>query len=528
MMKVLIICACITLLVGLSSPACATANPTFPKAVLDLIAEQYPEHTITSKSGFGNEQQGQYALVLNKEKQHVLVIAEKEKAEPAYRLTIENPTAFMPGDTHPSAMIDTGGGDSLFYSFTGEDYHWSFHSVKQDGQWGDVDLQLHTLYPYPNDEEQIGQYMHLVDDQLFSTTTYEDSEGNVKETYVYPPIPAPQLKGKLAVHQVDWQLFPIPPEALLSQETGTSHPDTLEALTPEGWTLISANMNVGGIYVLGIDAQGDTRLLLKRWQAEPLYPTRGGYVDTISAPLPEGIRLQAKILGSAASLFQDEDNRGFTFGQNVDGDWMLGFVMAQDWYSVYPFFLYLPSSTDETFYYGNFPYGDIRSIDLTGIPNTFEEAKSILDQSGWAKVNNPNPQDRLHLRTRPERGADSLGKFYNGTPVKVLERQGDWVRVQIAHLDGWMMAEYLAFGRDANHVQRAFPGMVGLESLEDCEMPLYARADENSPVITSRSTSHSLEYWIVGVVDEEWYFVYFYRDGIGGYIQQKWFWEGNG
>ena len=528
MMKALIICACITLLVGLSSPACATANPTFPKAVLDLIAEQYPEHTITSKSGFGNEQQGQYALVLNKEKQHVLVIAEKEKAEPAYRLTIENPTAFMPGDTHPSAMIDTGGGDSLFYSFTGEEYHWSFHSVKQNGQWGDVDLQLHTLYPYPNDEEQIGQYMHLVDDQLFSTTTYEDREGNVKETYVYPPIPAPQLVGKLALHQVDWQLFPTSPEGLVSQLSGTPHPETLEALTPEGWTLISANMNVGGIYVLGKDAQGNTRLLLKRWQAEPLNPTQGDYVDTISAPLPVGIRLQTGIYGAAATLYQDEDNRGFTFGQNVDGDWMLGFVMAQDWYSVYPFFLYLPSSTDETFYYGNFPYGDIRSIDLTGIPTTFEEAKSILDQSGWAKVNNPNPQDRLHLRTRPQRGADSIGKFYNGTPVKVLERQGDWVRVQIAHLDGWMMAEYLAFGRDANRVQRAFPGMVGLESLEDREMPLYAQADENSPVITSRSISHSLEYWILGVVDEEWYFVYFYHDGIGGYIQQKWFWEGNG
>ena len=287
-------------------------------------------------------------------------------------------------------------------------------------------------------------------------------------------------------------------------------------------------MNVGGIYVLGIDAQGDTRLLLKRWQAEPLYPTRGGYVDTISAPLPAGIRLQAKILGSAASLFQDEDDRGFTFGQNVDRDWMLGFVMAQDWYSVNPFFLLHPSSTDETFYYGNFPYGDIRSIDLTGIPDTFEEAKGILDQSGWAKVNNPNPQDRLHLRARPQRGADSLGKFYNGTPVKVLERQGDWVRVQIAHLDGWMMAAYLAFGQDANRVQRAFPDMVGLESLEDREMPLYAQANENSPIIASRSISYSMEYWILGVVDEEWYFVYFCHDGIGGYIQQKWFWEGNG
>ena len=64
-------------------------------------------------------------------------------------------------------------------------------------------------------------------------------------------------------------------------------------------------------------------------------------------------------------------------------------------------------------------------------------------------VNNPNPADRLHLRVSPERGATSLGKFYNGTPVRVLEERGDWVQVEIGldgNLTGWMMKKYLAFG----------------------------------------------------------------------------------
>lgn len=526
MKKTWVLCICLALLVGLLPPSFAAANPALPQVVLDLIAQKYPAHTLTSKSGFGDEQQGQYALVLSKDGQHVLVIAEKEKAAPAYSLTIENPTAIMPGDSKPSVMIDTGGGDSLFYSFTSEEYYWSFHSVKQDGQWGDADVQLYTQIPDTSDGEQIGQYMHLADSLLFSTTTYEDREGNVKETYVYPPIPAPHLKDKLALHQVIWQLFPQNPQGLVNLESGTPHPDTLKALTPQGWTLISAETNADGIYVLGKDAKGDTRLLLKRWQANPLYPTQGDYADTVSAPLPKGIRLQAGSMGGGASLYLDEANRAFSFAYRQDGSWRLDFVMAKDWYGVDP--LHHPSSADTAYYYGDFPLGDIRTIDVSGIPNTFAGAVNALDQRGWAKVNNPSPNDRLHLRAQPRRGAASLGKFYNGTPVKVLETKGDWARVQIAHLHGWMMADYLAFGREMNQVQPAFPGMVGLESLEGQELPLYTRPDESSPVSLRRVIFYEPYYWIIGAVDEEWYFLYFFEEGTGGYIRQQWFWEGNG
>ena len=55
------------------------------------------------------------------------------------------------------------------------------------------------------------------------------------------------------------------------------------------------------------------------------------------------------------------------------------------------------------------------------LPNSVEALPAAMDKTGWAVVNNPNPADRLHLRVSPERGATSLGKFYNGTPVQVLE-----------------------------------------------------------------------------------------------------------
>ena len=63
-------------------------------------------------------------------------------------------------------------------------------------------------------------------------------------------------------------------------------------------------------------------------------------------------------------------------------------------------------------------------------------------------INNPDPADRLHLRSYASTQAPSLGKSYNGAPITVLEDNGKgWVRVRVglapATLTGWMQKTYL-------------------------------------------------------------------------------------
>lgn len=67
----------------------------------------------------------------------------------------------------------------------------------------------------------------------------------------------------------------------------------------------------------------------------------------------------------------------------------------------------------------------------------------------FAVVSNPDPADRLNLRTKPSTSAISLGKFYNGTPVTVLGTQGEWAYVELyKDFRGFMLIEYLSFDRD--------------------------------------------------------------------------------
>ena len=61
-----------------------------------------------------------------------------------------------------------------------------------------------------------------------------------------------------------------------------------------------------------------------------------------------------------------------------------------------------------------------------------------------AQVNNPNPTDRLNLRTAPNTEAPTLGKYYNGVNVQLLGAENNgWIKVGFGNLVGYMRAEFL-------------------------------------------------------------------------------------
>ncbi len=80
------------------------------------------------------------------------------------------------------------------------------------------------------------------------------------------------------------------------------------------------------------------------------------------------------------------------------------------------------------------------------------------DNAQYAVVYNPNPADRLNLRTRPDTGSISLGKFYNGTPVSVMRTEGEWAYVTLYDaFSGYMHTDFLRFGAQADATLSAMP-----------------------------------------------------------------------
>lgn len=71
------------------------------------------------------------------------------------------------------------------------------------------------------------------------------------------------------------------------------------------------------------------------------------------------------------------------------------------------------------------------------------QAASLL-LTDYRLVVNPAVGDRLNLRATPSTDAVSLGKFYTGAVVRILDEPSDWQKVSIGGLEGYMMQDYLS------------------------------------------------------------------------------------
>ncbi len=63
----------------------------------------------------------------------------------------------------------------------------------------------------------------------------------------------------------------------------------------------------------------------------------------------------------------------------------------------------------------------------------------------YCVVANPKSQDRLHLREQPSTKSRSLGRYFNGTQVEIIDQtnQDGWVHVRVEGQEGYMMLQYL-------------------------------------------------------------------------------------
>ncbi len=291
--------------------------------------------------------------------------------------------------------------------------------------------------------------------------------------------------------------------------------------------ILDSDLHRQGLLLLVEDEQGTRRL---QWVTDD----GAGYQLQSTQPLPKGAWLDVfHAEDGSVIIYWTEEIAGknrecyATYAVMPDGLWQLGYVMhgGRDdaGYSVCycgPRTEYSAASSNGILV-GTLPGSELFSADIAALP-TVDQLAAVLDRSGWAKVNNPNPADRLHLRTQPDKDAASLGKFYNGTPVQVLEERGSWCRVQIGtdgRLVGWMMKKYLVFGENMDGIDCAFPELVLRDMYE--RQPMYASAAKEG------QTHLDGEIWVVGVAEGNLY-VLLTPQGGTAYAPMDWFFEGNG
>ena len=281
------------------------------------------------------------------------------------------------------------------------------------------------------------------------------------------------------------------------------------------------------LILLTEDDDGQRRVMIAYQDAAGVYTTEETNV------LPPDTRLDTFHAGEN-EIELEFNNQEWGVGYHKtspDWEWRLNWVMGEDTdrtdYTVYWWGVsYSSSGTDGDYQQGqligSLENSNLMVTDFVSIPRTLAELKQTLNQNNWAVVCNPNPEDRLYLRPEAGNRDKSLGKFYNGTPVKVLETESEWCHVKIG-LDGpegWMMKKYLVFGDQMNSVEIAFPVKELKEEYQN-ETAWSDPEKTNHHGVLKDHTWH-----IMGVYED--LYILFDDNGNCAYAPVDWFWEGNG
>lgn len=505
-MKRMLITLCI--LLGLCT--FATAEEIDPAAV-ELMLSHHPGWKILVGDQCGNTA----AAALAQGDGRILCVTEKYDGR--WVLTIDNPTALLPGQT-PSLLMDTD--IALFWSYEDTTVDWPvqtrFSSFKRDGEWDTVSCTLAET----NGEGMIIEtsYCWRDDGVMWRLMNRCDWNDNMLSQRRSACVPARWLAPYMPLGTYDVNIVPRPN---LNYTGSWMRPQELaraaEELLP-GYTFLNGSVDDAGLELFMRRPDGSQVLVGVTSQG-----VTGDWCIVESTPLPADAFYGYENFSDYLYI----DHHLVSVQPFADGSWGIDCIwpetaedtivhMGQNWVGA------STRALDQRTI-GNHPWSDLTAIDWDTLPRTLQSAAGCVDPADWAVVNNPDPADRLHLRERADKSSASLGKYYNGTPVEVLKQGETWTQVRILGVEGWMMTRYLAFDGAALNVTPAMPDYMPRDSWP--EPLVYQQPRINS---ANQALPDGSQVIIIGILGDEWYHVWFSNTNHGGYMKQEDFWAGNG
>lgn len=137
---------------------------------------------------------------------------------------------------------------------------------------------------------------------------------------------------------------------------------------------------------------------------------------------------------------------------------------------------------------------------------------AFADNQATAIITGGNA-DRVHLRAQPSQGAESLGLYFAGTPVKYTGNLNEtWVSVQIGSEHGYMMSAFLSNKLEETYSLNTMRmGIVHTDSWVN----LRTKPSTNSQALMQMLDGDQVV--IMGETSSHWYYVT--RDGLAGYVK---------
>lgn len=481
----------LTLLVCLAVCAAALASAE------DAVRTRYPDAQNLQLQTWGDTA----AAVLTSGSTHVLCVLERDGGQWQWR--VDNPTALLQDRALPDLLLDCD--IALYWSYDSDDLSLSFSASRELDGWGYVAQNVQQFHQSAGLWHFTDHHLQwAVDGSLTHSWERCDENGNPLSAHQSETFAAPWLKDCIRLADFNAARFPV----YTFMEYEGQWPN--RAFMQEG----AAYLLPGYTFVDGALADGNLEFLMDRPDGQRVFVgcSFDGLVNLCeSSPMPK--ETGYGIENFTTSLYIGR--RHIDLKKFHNHPWWgidsLLFGGGEDlWLGMN---CLSPDHQMSSYYLGWHPWNNITAVDWNHLPVTVEEAAQSLSAEGWAVVANPDPADRLHLREKPNRSSRSLGKYYNGTPVQVWEIKGDWAHVDVGGTSGWMMKKYLRLEPDGPISTGAMPRLT----FEGESVELY---EADSLFTFSRQVDTRFDWLVIGILEDDWYHVWFPRTGEYGYIAQ--------
>ena len=444
-----------------------------------------------------------------------------EKRDGVWQIVIDNPTALLQDRDWPELYLDSE--QSIYWTYVLSDQAVvRYHSDRNtDGHWSPVD-QFHG-------NSGFGEYTHIWNTswdglnggEITRTFSISDDNDNEYGEHVMQILPASWLADCIWLENFDVSRFPtfIGTTDFYASENERFFRDAAAALMPE-YSFIKGMLKNDAMHFLMEKPDGIRVYVI----CENMSHRAVNLIE--SSPLPAGTMLGYQNFSDSLWI----DGRCVTIQLLRIGT--AGIEYIYDDQAGEEHFLFfgdrmITSEDSDQIVYGEHPWDDIAQIDWNMLPRTRDQASLQMDASNYAQVVNPNPDERLHLRERPDRKSPSLGKYYSGTPVTVLSEQGDWAEVMVGGRHGWMMKDFLDLGRqhDAALWLNTLP-MPHLSSKDNEMLKVYDEPQSGGYTYHMNADQNTMK--VIGIIGNDWYHVWFPATGEYGFVRQSDLWPGNG
>lgn len=458
------------------------------------------------------------ACVASKNDIKYLCIFEKKNNE--WHISIANPKVLIQKEDYPSLYLDSD--QALFWSYN--KISFNFVASRKDiytSRWI-VDLFAYNEHT----DKKVSEYCFTWSDEdngkILYTKQIDDENDNILMTEEEYEILVPWLREYITLDKFDIDKYLIAPYNFIdfNQWNMKFISSAAKYYLPENKLLFGQFCN-GNFHFYMQKPNNDKVYIVSKYIKD-----QEKYEFIESTPMPENSFYGSYNTSAYVYFNQQHPNSDSEYVALID------YYSINDSYGVVHSgngqlqfgenFVY--SAMDRLYCFGNHPWKDITKIDWNTIPLTVDDASRFMNAEGIAVVNNPWGEDRLNLRTEPNVLSKSLGKYYNGTLVKINYTKDDWVNVSIGNRTGWMMKKYLIIGEKNKPIISKVSFMPHLDPVN--EITKFYTLPNSDYVL-----KNDLGYWnmlIIGVYGDEWYHVWLPLKNEYGYIKRSDLWEGNG